>query len=76
MSLVMRKPVPGPTQTGVHRHRRSLDACNFRSKKKRDRTIPEAKTKRLISCAVTAQLICIFVFSYVKKTVLLTLWLI
>ena len=26
----------------------------------------EAKTKTLISCAVTAQLICVFVFTYVK----------
>ena len=28
-----------------------------------------AKTKTLISCAVTAQLICIFVFAYAKKQV-------
>ena len=26
-----------------------------------------AKTKALISCAVTAQLICVFVFAYAKK---------
>ena len=26
-----------------------------------------AKTKALISCAVTAQLICVFVFAYVKS---------
>ena len=26
----------------------------------------EAKTKALISCAVTAQLICVFVFAYAK----------
>ena len=32
---------------------------------KSDRTIHEAKTKVLISCAVTAQLICVFVFAYV-----------
>ena len=32
--------------------------------KKRDYTICVAKTKTLISCAVTAQLICVFVFAY------------
>ena len=30
-------------------------------------TIYVAKTKALISCAVTAQLICAFVFAYAKK---------
>ena len=30
----------------------------------RNRTIRVAKTKALISCAVTAQLICGFVFAY------------
>ena len=34
--------------------------------KKRDCTICEAKTKALISFAVTAKLICIFVFAYAK----------
>ena len=32
-----------------------------------DCTIQVAKTKALISCAVTAQLICVFVFAYAKK---------
>ena len=32
----------------------------------RDCTIRVAKTKALISCAVTAQLICVFVFAYAK----------
>ena len=32
--------------------------------KKKDCTIPAAKTKVLISCAVTVQLICVFVFAY------------
>ena len=32
--------------------------------KKRDCTLCVAKTKALISCAVTAQLICAFVFAY------------
>ena len=31
--------------------------------KKRDRTTGVTKTKVLISCAVTAQLICVFVFA-------------
>ena len=31
-----------------------------------DCTIRVAKTKALIRCAVTAQLICVFVFAYVK----------
>ena len=34
------------------------------AEKKRDCTIREAKTKELISCAVTTQLICAFVFAY------------
>ena len=32
-----------------------------------DCTIYLAKTKALISCAVTAQLICVFVFAYPKS---------
>ena len=32
-----------------------------------DCTIPIAKTKALISCKVTAQLICVFVFAYAKS---------
>ena len=35
-------------------------------RKKRDRTIYVAKTKALISFAVTAKLICVFVFAYAK----------
>ena len=38
-------------------------------RKKRDCTIHVAKTKALISCAVTAQLICVFVFAYSKSRV-------
>ena len=34
---------------------------------KRDCTICAAKTKALISCVVTAQLICGFVFAYAKS---------
>ena len=36
---------------------------------KRDCTICVAKTKALISCAVTAQLICAFVFAYAKSRI-------
>ena len=35
--------------------------------KKRDCTIRAAKTKALISFAVTAKLICVFVFAYAKR---------
>ena len=38
----------------------------------RDLTIYVAKTKVLISCAVTAQLICVFVFAYAKAGFLMT----
>ena len=45
------------------RHRSRLEACNFGLKKKRNCTIHVAKTKALISFAVTAKLICAFVFA-------------
>ena len=53
---------PGSTQTGLYSLRSRLEARNFRFKKKRNGTIHVAKIKMLISCAVTAQLICVFVF--------------
>ena len=46
---------PGQTQTALYSH-------GFR--KKRDCTIRVAKTKAMISFAVTAKLICAFVFAY------------
>ena len=57
-------------------------ARNSKIKKKMDCTICVAKTKALNSCAVTAQLIravtaqliCAFVFAYAKKGFLMT-WL-
>ena len=55
---------PGTTQTDLYSYKSRLEALNFRFKKKRDCTICVAKTKTLISCAVTAQLICVFVFAY------------
>ena len=47
-------------------YRRWLEALNFGFRKKRDGTIYQVKTKALISFAVTAKLICIFVFAYAK----------
>ena len=57
---------PGSTQTGLYNHTKWLEAWNFVFRKKRDFTIYVAKTKALISCAVTAQLICSFVYTYAK----------
>ena len=57
---------PGLTQTGLYSHRRWLEASNFGFRKERGCAICVAKTKSLISDAVTAQLICIFVFAYAK----------
>ena len=58
---------PGPTQTRLYIHRIWLEAGNFIFRKNRNCTIYEAKTKVLVSCAVTAQLICDFVFAYAKS---------
>ena len=58
---------PCPTQTGLCSHRRWLEASNFLFRKRRDCTICVAKTKALISFAVTAKLICVFVFAYAKS---------
>ena len=38
----------------------------FRFRKRKDCTVYVAKTKALISFAVTAKLICVFVFAYAK----------
>ena len=40
---------------------------NFEFKKKKDSTTIDAKTKALVNCAVTAQLICVFVFAYAER---------
>ena len=60
------------TQTGLCSHRRMLEALNFESKLKWNFTICFAKTKALISCAVTSQLICVFVFALGKADFLMT----
>ena len=57
---------PGPTQTGLYSCWRWLETWNFGSRKQRYCTIQVAKTKALISFAVTAKLICVFVFAYAK----------
>ena len=57
----------GPTLTGLYNDRRLLEASNFGFRKYRDWTICVAKTKALISSAVTAKLICVFVFAYAKS---------
>ena len=42
-------------------------ARDLKFRKKRDRTIFVVKIEALISCAVTTQLICAFVFAYKKN---------
>ena len=63
---------PGPTQTGLCSYRRWLEAWNFRFRKKGDCSIRVAKTKGLISLAVTAKLICVFVLHMQKAGFLIT----
>ena len=48
---------------------------SFKFNKKRDCTIRIAKTKVMISCADTAQLICAFVFTQAKSIFLMMLLL-
>ena len=55
---------PGPTQTMLYSYRRWLEAGNFGFREKRKCAICVAKTRALISFAVTAKLICAFVFAY------------
>ena len=55
---------PGLTQTRLYSYWRWLEAWNFVFRKKRYCSIQVAKTKALISFAVTAKLICVFVFAY------------
>ena len=58
---------PGLIKTGLCSHRRWLEASHNGFKKVRNCAISVVKTKVLISCAVTAQLICVFVFAYAKS---------
>ena len=50
-------------QIKLYNHRSRLEPLNFGFKKKRKCSIPVAKTKALISFAVTVKLICVFVFA-------------
>ena len=56
----------GSTQTELYKRRRWIEAGNFRFRKKSNCTICVAKTKALISFAVTAKLfrICGLMFSH------------
>ena len=58
---------PGLTQTRLYSHWRWLEAWNFVCRKKRYCNIQVAKTQTQISFAVTAKLICVFVFTYAKR---------
>ena len=57
----------GLTQTRLYDHTRWLEAEYFVFRKKSQCPIYVAKTKALISFAVTAKLICIFVLAYAKN---------
>ena len=56
--------VSGPSKTELCSHRGWLEAGNFGFRKEMNCTIHVAKTKALISFAVTAKLICALVFAY------------
>ena len=59
---------PRSTQTAVQPQKMPR-GLNFGFRNKRDWAIYVAKTRALISCAITAHLICTFVFTYAKKEV-------
>ena len=59
-----------PTRSDTNRavqQQKMARGLNFGFRKKRDCAICVEKTKALISCAVTAQLICVFVFAYAES---------
>ena len=53
----------GATQPDLYSHRSQLEAGNFGFKIRRHCTVCAAKTKALIHFAVTAKLVCAFVFA-------------
>ena len=57
---------PTRSHTNLRHLRKWLKAWNFVFRKERDNTIHVAKTKALISFAVAAKLICVFVLAYAK----------
>ena len=68
---ITRKPVFGVSDQVLHKPgcTATEDGLRlvFEFSKYRGCTIYLAKTKALISCMVTAQLICVFVFTYAKS---------
>ena len=68
-SLVVRKPVFGVSDQVPHKPgcTATEDGSRLEIRKKRDCTIRVAKTKALISFAVIAKLIAVFVFAYAKS---------
>ena len=60
-------PIGSHTKTRLNSHFRWLVTFNFVLTKKKDCIARVAKTKALISCVVTAQLICCFVFACEKS---------
>ena len=59
-----------PTQIGLFSQRRYIEALIVGCRNKRESITCVAKTKALISDAVTPLLICVFVFTHAKKQVL------
>ena len=57
----------GLTQTRLYSYRRWLRLEIADLRRRGGYTFCMAKTKALISCAITAQLICTFVFAYAKS---------
>ena len=57
---------PGPSQTGLCNYRKQIRGLKFPHLKCRGTVLSVAKTKVLISCTLTTQLICTFVFAYGK----------
>ena len=68
LTLCVRKPTTWvPTRSDTNQpvqSQKQARSLNIQFKKKKDCAIHAAKTKALTSCAVTAQLICGFVFAY------------
>ena len=64
MSRVMRNLKCGSRQTELNKHRIWLEAGKFGFRKWRNFTISVAKTKALISFAVTVKLSSVFVFAH------------
>ena len=67
MIRVARKPLYGVSDQVRHKPEGGLRLEIFGFKEKKECTIQVAKTKALISFAVIAKLICVFVFAYAKS---------